>query len=371
MADPIEPVVDVDSRPEGDEPKGLDAALSSALEDFGTEPAAAAPVEGRARDEAGRFAPKSPDAEGSTAAAEVAPDVVSQPPVANAQAAQTPVAPAWTDGHFTGWKPDQREKFSKLPPDVQALVMERQTESQAFYQRKISEADEYRKQFQPLQEAAREVAPLAQAAGMQPHELMRAYASHENTLKYGTLAQKVDLVNRICANYAIPLQPQAEPDPFADPLSPNGQAYPVVHDLQSQLRQTQAELQGFKSQLEMQQTSRVQSELQSFAAAKDAAGQPLYPWFEHLKPVMGQIMSSGKAETLADAYAMAAKPFEDKVKAEAEARQKAAEAEQAKVIARARKAGPIRSSGVTPNGAAKGAGLDHLLDASLTSAGFN
>jgi hypothetical protein len=361
-----------------DDDNSLDAVLSKTLENYSEDaPVEAAPAvddeppaaRDDGRDEQGRFKSKQAAEGGVDAPAAEVPAVEGQPPVDATPAAEAPKAPAWTDGHFTGWKPEQREKFAALPPDVQALVMERQAEQQAFFQRKLGEEGEFRKQAEPLYQAAQEVEQFARSIGSTPADLMKSYAAIDYNLRYAPYAEKVQLFAKIAGEYGIPFA-QPETDPYADPLQPNGQAYPVVHDLQSQVRQLQTQLQTYQQQAQASTQQQLQSTVESFSKATKADGTPAHPWFDTVKGAMGQLMASGQAQTLEDAYAKAVKPIEDRLAAEVAQRQKAAAEKQAQELARARKAAPVRTTASASNGRSSGGGLDAVLNSALTQHGL-
>ena len=355
---------------------GIDAVIDKALANFDapapdtdTDEAPEAPARDDGRDDKGRFAKKSSGDEGGVLAAAETP---AREPAETVEAQPAPVAPAvptWTDGHFTGWKPEQREAFAKLPADAQKLVMDRQSETQAFYSRKLAEESEAKKQLEPILEATREVAPILRSIGKAPGELLKSYANIEATLAFGTYADKLKLFGTIAQTYGIPFA-APEPDPYAEPLAPQGQAYPVVHDLRSQVNHLQSQLRHYQEQHEQAQQVQVQSTIQGFASAKAADGSPMYPYFDVVRGAMGQLMADGKAQSLEDAYKQAVAPIEQRLAAELAAKQQAAAAAQAQAVAKAKKAAPIRASGVTATGRTKGASLDDVLSSALTQAGM-
>lgn len=356
----------------------LDSVIEKSLEGYGDEPAAeAAPAvdddtpapRDDNRDEKGRFKSKQAAEGGIDAPAAEAPAVDGQPPVGATPALEAPQAPKWTDGHFTGWKPEQREKFAALPPDVQALVMERQAEQQAFFQRKLAEEGEFKKTAEPLYKAAQEVEQFARSIGSTPADLMKSYAAIDYNLRYAPYAEKVQLFAKIAQEYGIPFA-QPEADPYADPLQPNGQAYPVVHDLQSQVRRLEAQLQTYQQQAQASTQQQLSSTIEGFSKATNADGTPKYPWFDTVRPAMGRLMADGEAQTLEEAYAKAVKPIEDRLAAEVAARQKAAAEKQAQELARAKKAAPVRTTASAPNGRATGGGLDAVLNQALAQHGI-
>lgn len=347
----------------------LDDVISKALDGQAADDAPPdAPTEGRARDANGRFVSKGED-EGGIDAPVAEPDPEKTAVEPEAQTEAKAATPKWTDGHFAGWKPDQRERFNALPPDVQEFVMARQAESQAFYDRKLAEINDWKKSAEPTMAAVQEVEPFARSIGTTPGDLLKSYAAIDYNLRYAPYAEKVKLFGQIAKEYGIPFA-QPEPDPYADPMQPNGQAYPVIHDLQSQVRQLQAQLQQYQQFNESLSQQRVNSQIEAFAAEQNADGTPKYPYFETVKAAMGQLLSGGKASTLLEAYQLAVKPLEDRIQAELTARQKQAAEKQAQAVARAKKAAPIRSAGVTSGGQTKGGGLDAMLNQALSAHGL-
>lgn len=347
----------------------LNAIIAQALD--GGEAAEAPELETSAdRDERGRFRSKQAAEGGTDAPAAEAPVAETASPE-NAQPVEPAVAPpAWTDGHFAGWKPEQRERFNSLPPDVQKLVMERQAESQAFYDRKLTEEREFRRSVTPVYEAVKKIEPFARQIGATPDQLLVNYANIEHTLQYGTYADKVDLLAKIAKAYNVPFA-QPEPDPYADPLQQNGQAYPVFHDMQSELARLRAELNAERAQREQALESQLASQVQAFATATNADGSPKYPFFETVRASMGPLLANGQARTMEEAYQLAVKPIQERLDREIAARAKQQTEAQAQVVARAKKAAPIRTSGDIPNGKTKAMSLDALLEQTLSQAGMN
>lgn len=348
----------------------LDDVISKALDSQAAEPAPVddAPSDGRVRDATGRFVSRETTEGGPDApAAEVAPEKTATEP--GVQPETKVDGPKWTDGHFAGWKPEQRERFNALPPDVQEFVMGRQAESQAFYDRKLAETTDWKKNAEPVMQAVQEVEPFARSIGTTPGDLLKSYAAIDYQLRYAKYTDKVQLFGQIAREYGIPFA-QPEPDPYADPLQPTGQAYPVIHDLQSKVRQLEAQVQTYQQQHTSLSQQQVASQIEAFAAATNADGTPSYPHFDVVKASMGQMLASGQASTLQEAYQLAAKPLEDRIAAGVEQRAKAAQAKQAEAVARAKKAAPVRSSGMSPGGTTKGGGLDAMLNQALASHGL-
>jgi hypothetical protein len=245
--------------------------------------------------------------------------------------------------------------------------MERQTEQQAFFQRKLAEEGDFRKQAEPLYQAAQKISDFASSIGKTPDELLLGYAGIDHALRYAPYAEKVQLFQKLAQDYGIPFA-QPEPDPYADPLQPTGQAYPVVHDLRSQLEQERARAQQLEQRYNATIQQQLSTQVEAFAGEKAPDGSPKHPFFEAVKPAMGQLLSSGQAKSLHEAYALASKPLQDQLESAIAARTRAAQEQQQKIVAQAKKAAPIRSTGATVNGRSTAkADLDSLLTDAIGS----
>lgn len=332
----------------------LDDIIDQAIDDTDAAP------DGRPRDENGRFAKKSDDAEApEDGPSEVAVESA-EPPSENAQAV---AAPQFTDGHFRGWLPEQREQFQKLAPEVQSVAYEVIQQRDKYYTDRINE---YQQSVAPLIESVQPHFDRIQASGLDVQTYVGNVMRADHALMHGTYEQKQQLVADLAKMAGIPIQ-ITQADEWADPLQPGGQAYPVIHDLNARLAQQQQELQRFKSLYEQQHEAQTASQLHAFAATTGPDGSPKYPHFERVRAAMGQLMASGQAQTLEAAYTMAAKPIDDAITQEVERRTKAAAEAQKAAIEKAKKARPLRTSATGANGRVVSKGIDAHLQAALSA----
>lgn len=183
----------------------LDAAFDQVATDEATDPkTAAAPAsEGRARDEGGRFAPKTPIATTGNIQQEIgqgqqqAPQLTQQSgaPQGNAPAPVTDLkAPA-------SWTPQAREKWGGIDPEIKAEIHRREVEAGRVLQegagrRQFVEAFERLMQPYEMFIRAENSNPLAAVDNM-----MRTAAQ----LRVGTPAAKVEIVAGIIKNFGIDL----------------------------------------------------------------------------------------------------------------------------------------------------------------------
>lgn len=324
---------------------------------------------GPERDEKGRFkaADSAEPAEDEPEAAAPDEDQDTELKASDEATDEEPERPAWDDGHFRGWEPEHRERFNALPPEQQQAVMEFKAVSDKALTRTAQEFSEYRNRADDLVKLADEIGPMFASAGKSVPDLVRGYVGIEQTLAYGTLDQKMQLIGDIARHYGIPLDmSQALPwDADIDQLR-------EVHDRDSRLAREQSETAQLRAELDQLKQQQLYSTVESFRSATNADGSPKYPHFDMVRGAMAQIMTSGQAQSLEDAYQMAAKPFEDRIAAEIEARLAKTVAGQQEAVQKAKRAAPIKRSppsAINGHTAAPGT-IDDAISAALDSAGF-
>ncbi len=361
------------------EVKGLDAILSRAIEGAETKEAEPEPSKAeRTRDEKGRFAPKTVAATpetAETAAPELqpteAPDGTPDAGAVEESKALTPPEPQpeYSEGHFRGWSPELRAKFDGLPAEAKAVALEVSKNYQAQLTRASTEAAELRKVAEPVLSALQSEADIWAPQGLSPVEAVKAYANIERQLQYGNYADKVKLISQICDTYGVPFQPMQPENPY-DPNAVGSQAYAAVHDQRALAAQEAAKRQQLEQRLERYERQQLETTIAQFQTATLPDGSPKHPHFEAVKPAMSALLQSGRAQTLEQAYELAAKPIEDLIAAKSLQARQSAEAQQRKSIEKAKKAAPVRVSPSTPNGKTKAKGLDAILSETLSEYGF-
>jgi hypothetical protein len=346
----------------------IDRALDGAEE--GESEARAA----RERDEKGRFKAKPAASEEASEApdASAAADPAAKEPVA-AQKAQAETAPAGetgaapiSEGHFRGWSSDERARFTSLPKDAQDFVLSRQKAMESNYNRKLTEAGEFRKSVEPLASVTQEHADYFASLGAAPHEAIRNMVAVSRVLDTGTYAQKVQILQQLAHNYGLPFALQQAEDPHA----PGGQRYAEIYDQRAELANTRAQLEQIRRAHEATQQQTFVSQVQAFAGTQDANGNPKYPFFEQVRGAMSQMMLAGQAATLEDAYAKAVGPIQAAIDAERSRVKAETERLQREAAEKARRASPVRTSPAAPNGRTAPGSLNDLISGALDRAGI-
>ena len=268
-----------DAAPELDAQPSLRDTLDAAFEEHATDetpepkPAAApAANDGRARDDQGRFAPKTATPAPAAPAQQVldqgqqqAPQAAQQQPGAQQANAPAPVtdlkAPA-------SWTPQAREKWAGIDPEIKAEIHRRESEAGRVLQQSAQQrqfVDAFERLMQPYEMfiRAENSNPLAAVDNM-----MRTAAQ----LRVGTPAAKVDIVAGIIRNFGIdlPMLDQVlagqQPQGMAQPGQQVQQFHdPRVDQLLAMQQQQAQQAQQFEQQA-------IQQGLQQFAAGHEFYG---------------------------------------------------------------------------------------------------
>jgi hypothetical protein len=181
--------------------------------------------------------------------------------------------------------------------------------------------------------------PTIQGLGLKPEQAVAALAQADYTLRTAPADQRYQYLVNLAAQYGINLnatgQTSQQPQTTVDPL---------VWQLQNELNSVRGEVMGWKQQQEMAENQTLLSEINSFA---DKAEH-----FEEARPTMIQLLQSGVAETLEDAYDKAIRLNEDLFNRVQSARQAEVAAKQAQEKNRAAKA--ARAAAVSVRGSTPG-----------------
>jgi hypothetical protein len=284
------------------------------------------PIEASGRDDRGRFAPKAEEPQ-----QEAEPPVWRRPPAS--------------------WRKDYHEVWQKADPKMQEYAWQREEQMRAGVEPLLAKA-----QFaDTMQQAIEPYLPTIQGMGLTPEKAVSALMQADYTLRTAPPQQKMQLFAQLAQSYGINLgamgaNPQAAPQNSVDPL---------VWQLQNELNNVRGEVMGWKQQQEMQQNQQLLGEINQFSLKADH--------FEEARPTMIQLLQSGMAETLEEAYDKAIRLNPDLFEQVSKAQQAEQAAKQAKEYNRAAKAAraaavSVRSATPSANTAPKAANRRALLE---------
>jgi len=341
--------------------QGLDTIINDAIEKAETGSIDASQGSGRSRDERGRFAAdnSAPDAslEGATEGAATADTGEPDKPAAE-QPLEAP----------SRWSEADKAKFAAWPRDVQEAVIERHKAMEADYTRKTQDIANFRKVAEPLVQAVQPFAEymqnLSPSLGLSQGEMIQGLLRTEYVLRNGTPEQKAAAFEDIATTYGFDLASFSRGE--------GGQPDPLINDLRQQVQHLTGRLSSYENQNQQELSRQLHTEVETFKATKNADGTPKFPHFERFKGVMAHALTTGEASTLEEAYELATAPLQEALATELQTRQKTADQQRQEAVTRAKKAGPVVSSGSRPGGSTTGPkGLDAILSTAIDKVGVS
>lgn len=258
-----------------------------------TEPEASERGVDRPRDQFGRFLSSTPPAaraarpQGDRAEApdEAEPDTETDLPDQPEPEAQEPDAPAILAPQ--AWSAAAKDEWHRLPRAIQEEVDRRE--------RDVSRA------FQQRAEQTNVLEPIAEA--IRPYQQKLALRGTNAAAAVGQLLAVQDILERdpingvayVARQYGVDLRQFSAA--FQQSQQPQD---PAVRELAQRVAQQDQTIQSWQRAAEAQQQAVITDEVQRFAA--DTRN---YPYFEHVRPRMAELMATGGATTLAQAYRLA------------------------------------------------------------------
>lgn len=178
----------------------------------------------------------------------------------------------------TSWSPKMREKWSSLDPDVRKEIVRRE-EASVVGVRKLQE------EFQPIRRFAESLSPFIQEArqlGADPGQYMQRVMSAERELRSQDPNQRFNALLNIADTYGIPIRQYL-----------GGQA-PQQQQQQAVPPALQQELAAMRQWREQQEQQTIAQQIESFRKDKE--------FFDDVRGRMADLMDSGAAKTLDEAY---------------------------------------------------------------------
>lgn len=178
------------------------------------------------------------------------------------------------------YKKEYAEKFKTLAPEWRKYLTEREKETERGFSDFGNKLNGYKwvdSVFQPRSER------LSKSGISQPQQYFEALAKIDDAINQDPRGTIKTLIEAYGVNLAD------------DNNSEQNQLQQKI----SRLEQGFNSLNGF---LANQRQAELRSTIESFISAKDEAGNPVHPHFDKVKVVMGQLMKSGTAANIQDAY---------------------------------------------------------------------
>ena len=250
----IVPVENADAR------RDLLSAQFDEAEAAAPEPERAQPAE-KPRDEVGKFAK-------ATAAAPTE--------------EKTEEDPVWRRPPAS-WKKDYHETWNLADDKLKQYAWQRESEMKAGVEPLISKA-----QFaDQMQEVLNPYMNTIQGLGIDAPKAVKALMEADHALRYSTPQEKRQYFARLAQSYGVNLNEMGND-------LPQQAVDPTIYALQNELNNVRGEVQGWKQQQEQQQNQALLGEINNFSQKAEH--------FEEARPAMIQLLQSGMATDLDDAY---------------------------------------------------------------------
>lgn len=266
----------------------LEEAFNEAPETEQSEPVAAEPAqetaESRARDDQGRFASKVTEP-----VAKQTETVAKETPTEPA-----PVEPAPVRKAPSSWKPAAQEAFLKadrgeaLTADEIKLLTQEAERRESDFHKGVSEFKTHSERAKAYDAVIAPYQQHLQRLGVDAPTAINALMRADVTLRTSDPATKARYFSQLAREYGIDLGQVQAPQPQ------DAQTQYLMQQL-NELRQSQ---QLWQNQFQQQEQARAQQELQAFSTADK-------PHFDAVRNDMADLLETGKAKDLQEAYEMA------------------------------------------------------------------
>jgi len=192
----------------------------------------------------------------------------------------------------SSWKRDYHEVWQTADPRLQEYAYKREEEMRAGIEplrSKAQFADQMNEAIQPYMNTI-------QGLGIDAPRAVKALMEADHVLRNSPPDQKRAYLANLAQSYGINL---GEVDPYQQvgPVDPN------YYALQNELNSVRGEISNFKQQQEMAENQSLLGEINSFAGKAE--------YFEEARPAMIQLLQSGIAGTLEEAYEKAIRLNDD------------------------------------------------------------
>lgn len=187
------------------------------------------------------------------------------------------------------WPKDWQDKFATLESDdARQLLIDQYKSFQADYTRKTQDIAELKKAI------PEDVKQQLDLRGVSEGQYLKSLTAADQYLS----KNPVEGIQWLMKSYGVTSEQIAgrSEDEFSDP---------EVSRLQNEVQELRQTLQQQTQQQQQASEQQVTQQVQQFATETDENGHLKHPDFEHLKPAMGALMQSGRANDLEDAYEQA------------------------------------------------------------------
>ena len=244
---------------------------------------------------------------------------------------EPPAEPPVWERPPASWKKDYHEAWTTADPKLKEYAWKREEEMRAGVQPLLTKA-QYADQ---MQQAIEPYMNNIRGLGIEAPQAVKALMEADNVLRHGSPQQKQAYFAQLAQQYGINMG-----EVQIQPTDPN------FYAIQNELAQVRGEVLNWKQAQENAQNEALLSEINQFQSKAE--------YFEEARPTMIQLLNSGVAKDLDDAYQKAIRLDNDLFTKHQQASQGAADAakrEQSNRAAKAARAAAVSVKSSTPGAA--------------------
>jgi hypothetical protein len=244
---------------------------------------------------------------------------------------EPPAEPPVWERPPASWKKDYHEAWTTADPRLKEYAWKREEEMKAGVQPLLSKAqfaDQMQQAIEPYMQNIR-------GLGIEAPQAVKALMEADNVLRHGSPQKKQQYFAQLAQQYGINMG-----DVQVQPTDPN------FYAIQNELAQVRGEVLNWKQQQEAAQNQALLQEINQFQTKAE--------YFEEARPTMIQLLNSGVAQDLEDAYQKAIRLDNDlfnKQQQTLQGTQNAEKREQSNRAAKAARAAAVSVKSSTPGAA--------------------
>jgi hypothetical protein len=240
----------------------------------------------------------------------------------------------WKKEYVQIW--DKMEAGEQISKEDFTKFAEYANQRESEYKKGVSTYKGEVDRMKAYEEAVAPFAPELQKRGIEPAKYIQNLAKADQILTYAPYEQKVQLFQRLAADYGIQLGGESQIQ----------QLDPYTQQLMNQLNMVNQEVSSIKGRFAQEENQRLMNEIERVRSDVEK-----YPHFDVVREEMAQLLELGKAQDLETAYKKAVRMNDDVWSLEQErllkdAKQTAIKAQQ---VAKA-KAAAVSPKSTTPSG---------------------
>lgn len=289
------------------------------------------------RDEQGRFAPKT-ETQPAAPSQEPQEAAQGQPATTAAPAAQEAEQPLWSRPPLS-WKKDYHQAWATVDPKVREYVWQREEQMRKGVEPLLTKAQFADKMAQAIEPYL----PTIRGMGLDEAAAVQALMKADHTLRTSDAQTRLQMFSQLAQQYGVDLSALTGGASIPGAAAPQPSFDPRLIQLQNELTNIRGEVVGWKQQQEAAQAAQLQNEIYAFAQQAEH--------FETVRPTMVQLLQSGVAQDLQDAYDKAIRLDSDlfaQMQQAQQAQQQATRSAELNKAAKAARAAAVSVRGSTP-----------------------